>query len=106
MKNYGARIKEIIKESGQDQKDIAQKLGVTPSNISQWTKKATPPLEGIINFCKYFKISLSDFFDDKENYLNTEEKQIFSLAKTKLSEEDQVKFWRLIKDFLFFKIGH
>jgi transcriptional regulator with XRE-family HTH domain len=94
--NYGNTLKELIDKSGFRQKEIAEKVGVTPANISQWVTKAYPPLEGIEKVCEVLNISLAEFFvggkDLKEVY-GVNPKLIEMCRKIEqLSQEKQIKF--------------
>lgn len=64
MENFGYKIKELRKNAGISQKELAGRIGITPPNLSQWEGMAIPPLEGIMKVCHELGIPLWSFFSD------------------------------------------
>lgn len=59
-----AKLKEIREDSGQTQKQEAQKMKVAPSTISGWENgNDTIPLSRLIDFCNLYKVSLDYVFN-------------------------------------------
>jgi transcriptional regulator with XRE-family HTH domain len=59
---YGKIIKQLRKNAGLNQADLAQMVGVSRPNISFWENAVYPPLEAIDKICKVFGIELWQFF--------------------------------------------
>ncbi|MDE5781653.1 MAG: helix-turn-helix domain-containing protein [Lachnospiraceae bacterium] len=58
----------LLSEKGKKSKDLAEYLDVKPAVISAWKTRGTdPPSNMLVNICKFFDISLNDFFDIKES---------------------------------------
>jgi transcriptional regulator with XRE-family HTH domain len=64
---YGKRLKEVIKKSGINQRELSKIINTPETTISGWIKQYYPPLENIEKVCNALKISLSDFFMDGKN---------------------------------------
>lgn len=62
----------LLSEKGKKSKDLAEYLDVKPAVISAWKTRGTdPPSSMLVNICKFFDISLNEFFDIKENNTNS-----------------------------------
>jgi transcriptional regulator with XRE-family HTH domain len=61
---YGKIIKQLRKNAGLKQADLARMVGVSRPNISFWENAEYPPLEAIDKICKVFGIELWRFFTD------------------------------------------
>lgn len=59
---YGKKIKQLRKNAGLNQADLARMVGVSRPNISFWENAEYPPLEAIDKICKVFRIELWKFF--------------------------------------------
>ncbi len=82
--DIGARIKELRTLAGLEAKDLANKMGVSPSCVSLYESNKRPcSLERIIEICDALGIGLEDFF-------NTEAKQVRDAEFIKLAEEIKV----------------
>lgn len=65
--DLGARIKELRKQNGMEQKDLARLLNISPKTISSWEVNRTQPkMEFISQMCEIFHCRKSDFLEDKE----------------------------------------
>lgn len=64
---YGLRLKEFIKESGINQVELAEKIGVSKSTVSFWVNSEYPPLEGIEKVFKAIERPLYQFFFQEED---------------------------------------
>ena len=61
LRIFGLKLKELRKDSGFKQADLAIIFGVSKTTICQWeTSKQEPSLEDIVKMAKFFKVS-SDF---------------------------------------------
>ncbi len=61
---YGKIIKQLRKNAGLKQADLAELLGVSRPNISFWENADYPPLEAIDKICKVLGIELWKFFSE------------------------------------------
>ena len=90
------RIMTIRNQHNISARSLSLELGMSSEYINQVENgRLTPSLDFVLNFCDYFKISVGEFFDEKNtypteykelidelNYLNSEElKQIIDLIK-------------------------
>ncbi len=62
MENFGGKLKKLRKDAGISQKELAERIGISPPNLSQWESMALPPLEGIIKVCSELQVPLWEFF--------------------------------------------
>lgn len=57
--NFGERLKELRTERGWNQLEIAEKLNVTPSTVSNWERgKKYPDINSISKLADLFDVSL------------------------------------------------
>lgn len=61
---YGERLKRVIKESGYDRLDIANKVGISSQGLHKLLNSPYPNLKRLEDICNYIGISLSEFFGD------------------------------------------
>ena len=67
MKHLPEKLKEELKYSKYSQKEIAEKLGISVSNISNWKKgKNLPSLEMFYQLCILLEISADDILEIKK----------------------------------------
>lgn len=59
---FGARLQELRKERGLNQKDFAKAIGYSQSQISQWETGVNEPTASAL-------IKIADFFDVSVDYL-------------------------------------
>lgn len=68
LKIIQQRLREAIKQSGMQQKEIAAKLGVSPQTISKYMKNDIfPALDTFANLCILLDISSDDILGITEN---------------------------------------
>ena len=68
LKMIQQRLREAIKQSGMQQKEIAVKLGVSPQTISKYMKNDIfPALDTFANLCILLDISSDDILGLSEN---------------------------------------
>lgn len=59
-----ANLEYQLKKSGLSQKQLAAKLGISPSAVTNWVKgKNSPDIEYIALICETFEITISDLLD-------------------------------------------
>ena len=62
----GLRIKEILKEKGQTQKDLAQRMGVAEISLSR-SINGNPNLETLQKIADALEVDISELFAPKES---------------------------------------
>ncbi len=86
----GERIKQLRKENGMTQVDMAQKLGVTKGTVSTWeTDSRTPGFETLNQMCDMFQRSLDYLMgrsDDATPPVRTDAEQN-ELAMSQVAED-------------------
>ncbi|MEW6585632.1 MAG: helix-turn-helix domain-containing protein [Nitrospirota bacterium] len=64
--DFGTKIKELRTKTGMSQKELADKVDLTPSFISQMeSNQITPSLHSFIQICNALGVSLSDALESK-----------------------------------------
>lgn len=67
--NFGENFKKIRLENGLSQKEVANKLGICQSNISDWENDVSrPEYEKLIQLCKIYCVSLNELLGLDDNY--------------------------------------
>ena len=62
-----ASLERHISESGYSQKEIAEKLGVSKSSVTNWIKgKNSPDVELVLPICKLLNISVREFYGEPD----------------------------------------
>lgn len=57
--NFSKRLKELRKEFGLSQDELARQVGLTHTAIGLWEQnKRVPNLDAVISLAKFFKVSL------------------------------------------------
>jgi transcriptional regulator with XRE-family HTH domain len=57
--SFGARMRSARREAGLTQQQVAERLGVNHSNVSQWeSDKHTPQFSAVVKFCEETGVSL------------------------------------------------
>lgn len=58
MKIFGERVKEVLKENRQTQKELALALNVQTSTLCEWLNGHNePPMQAIVDIAKYLDVS-------------------------------------------------
>lgn len=66
--NYGCLFKKARKESGLTQKQVAEKMAIHQSNISDWENDVSrPEYEKLIELSKLYGVSIYDLLGVPEN---------------------------------------
>ncbi len=82
----GNKIRKYRKESGLTQEQLADKINVTKSRISNWEQGINRPYADIIgNICRALNVSPSDLLDVHltDDELNLHEKKVIKAYRTK-----------------------
>lgn len=82
----GNRIRKYRKESGLTQEQLAEKINVTKSRVSNWEQGINRPDADIIgNICRALNVSPSDLLDVHltDDELNAREKKVIKAYRTK-----------------------
>jgi transcriptional regulator with XRE-family HTH domain len=61
---YGNKIRQLRKNAGLNQADLARLVGVSRPNISFWENADYPPLEAIVKICNVLGLEIWKFFTD------------------------------------------
>lgn len=81
-----ASLERHIAESGYSQKEIAEKLGVSKSSVTNWIKgKNSPDVELVLPICRLLNISVREFYGEPD----IEETPTTKKSPSDLSEEAQ-----------------
>jgi transcriptional regulator with XRE-family HTH domain len=63
-KDFGKNFKEYRKLSRMTQKQVADKLGIHQSNVSDWENNVSrPEYENLIELAKIYEVSICDLLD-------------------------------------------
>lgn len=66
---FGLRLKELRKESGERQSDLADFLSVSKTTVCQWeTNKQEPDLKTLVKIADHYKISTDFLLGRKSDY--------------------------------------
>lgn len=82
----GNKIRKYRKESGLTQEQLAEKINVTKSRVSNWEQGINRPDADIIgNICRSLNVSPSDLLDVHltDDELNVHEKNVIKAYRTK-----------------------
>ena len=82
----GNRIRKYRKESGLTQEQLAEKISVTKSRVSNWEQGINRPDADIIGkICRALNVSPSDLLDVHltDDELNAHEKKVIKAYRTK-----------------------
>ena len=101
---YGKKIRQLRKNAGLKQADLARLLGVSRPNISFWENADYPPLEAINKICKVLGIEIWKFFTDESFVEQTDNlpTKYTNLLKeiSDLDEEDYDDLFNIIAIYL------
>lgn len=97
----GNRIRKYRKESGLTQEQLAEKINVTKSRISNWEQGINRPDADIIgNICHALNVSPSDLLNVHltDDELNVHEKKVIKAYRTKKDLQQAVDILLGIND--------
>lgn len=67
-----SNLEQRIAESGYTQKEIAEKLGVSKSSVTNWIKgKNSPDVELVVPICKLLNITIKEFYGEIDDMVET-----------------------------------
>ena len=90
MTTMGERIKELRKESGMTQTELAEKMGVTKGTVSTWeTNSRTPSFNTLNQLCELFDKSMGYVTgqSDIPGHSRIMEEEAVDLALSEVEEE-------------------
>ncbi len=104
---YGKKLKQLRKNAGLNQADLARMVGVSRPNISFWENADYPPLEAIDKVCKVFGIELWRFFAD-DSFISQEKNlpERFSDIHKEISQLNDEEFDDLMNVIAIFMKKH
>ena len=74
---FSKNLSYYVKQSGRDQKEIAEVVGVAPSTFNEWVKgKKYPRIDKIEMLANYFRILKSDLIENKAEKSSPEEPKL------------------------------
>jgi transcriptional regulator with XRE-family HTH domain len=79
--HIGKRLKEILKEKGISQSELANKMGVSKQMISSMMSKESITTDTLENLLKSLNISISYFFNDNASTNSDATKELEALVK-------------------------
>lgn len=97
----GNRIRKFRKESGLTQEQLAEKINVSKSRVSNWEQGINRPDADIIsNICRALNVSPSDLLDVHltDDELNAHEKKVIKAYRTKEDLQQAVDILLGIED--------
>lgn len=97
----GARIRELRKQRGIIQEQLAEVIGIEQKHVSLIEKgKSYPSLDRLIRIAEIFQIPLPSLFDFK--HLEDKDERVLQLNEmiSRLSEQDQRRVYKIVKTFL------
>lgn len=72
--NYGEKIAQLRKENNLTQKDLGDKLNISPQAVSKWEKGLSQPdIESLRKISELFDVSIDDLVSDEEIVRNENE---------------------------------
>ncbi|MBQ7830728.1 MAG: helix-turn-helix transcriptional regulator [Clostridia bacterium] len=67
MKVFGEKVKELLKESGRSQRDLAAAINVQPSTLCEWLNDHNEPsMQAIVDIATYLEVSTDYLFGLKD----------------------------------------
>jgi len=87
-----SNLERYISASGYTQKEIAEKLGVSKSSITNWVKgKNSPDVELVVPICKLLNITIREFYGEPD--------EIQKLPSLSTGEQAHIKKYRLLDPY-------
>lgn len=88
---FPSRLRELMKDTGTKQKDLAQALGVKPQTVSLYTQgQSFPDVNGLYKIASYFKVS-ADWLIGLPNSAKTIDADITAAMRVTGLSEDAIK---------------
>ncbi len=80
--DFGRNLKEIRERSGFTQRQVADRLKVTPAAVSKWERNTNEPNMGqITKMCDMFGCTIADLIMYDEVLLSGEERELLSMYR-------------------------
>lgn len=79
----GAFLRQLRKENGLTQEELAEKFGVSSRSVSRWETGSTMPELGLlVDLADYYRIDIKELIDGerKEEVMNSETKEVLKAA--------------------------
>lgn len=97
---YGSKLKELIKERGFSQKQVAALLAVSETTFSGWCTGEYPPLDAIERVCNVIGVPIYRVFVDEneiaKNYNIPAEYLVLIQAFQRLPENQRLDYLELL----------
>jgi len=95
-KNYNEILKQAIKEAGYKQKDVAEKMGDTPQNLSNYLNRNDLTIYNFVRICEAININPADIVNNENPRVEIDpeiERHYYIMIKRimKMSQEDRIK---------------
>lgn len=97
----GKRIREYREERGMSQKELADKIGVSNSRVSNWEQGINRPDADILaDLCRVLKVSPSELLDVhlSTDELNDQERKVIQAYRTKKELQQAVNILLGLED--------
>ena len=78
QEKIGGFLRDLRKEKGQTQEEIAERFGVSSKSVSRWeTGKSLPDLATLVDLADYYEVDIKEIIDGerKSEIMNKEEKE-------------------------------
>ena len=80
--NFGRNIKEIRERAGYTQRQVADRLQVTPAAVSKWERNTNEPNIGqVTKMCEMFGCTIQELLQVEEKFLSGEEIELLSMYR-------------------------
>lgn len=99
---FGENIKELRKERGMSQKELAEKVGVSQGAVFFWEKEINEPTAGyLIKLSKLFGVSVDELLSiEKTAVSELPKEKILREYFSRLNGEQQEIILKLIKEII------
>lgn len=82
QKIFSDNLNRLVRDSGKTQKEIAEKVGVSPQTFNTWCQGIAIPRMGKVQaLADYFGVGKSDLLDEPKEYVDDIEKYMELLHK-------------------------
>lgn len=84
---FAKNLRELVKQSGKDRKEITKALGLPYSTLTDWMNgKKYPRIDNIEKLAAYFKISKSDLIEDFDEKKEDNDKLSTIIVKLRMDK--------------------
>ena len=100
---FSERLKDLRKQAGLTQVDVAEKLGISQPAYASWERGVKKPTqENLVKIAKIFNVSLDSLLDNKveqeDELANVE--VLFRMTSDDLTEEEKAVFREELIEFM------